>query len=565
MWDQDRKNELKQQVEVYLEKHASLVPKPGKVHYGTAGFRGPVDQIGWIFYRAGIMTALRCFELGQAMGVMITASHNPIGDNGVKFIDEHGQMLAPAWELIFDEACNIQNTDAFVDAIDKVIKERAICCDVRPTRAQVFVGCDTRPSSEKLVEAVMDGIGAMAGSLIPVTNFGLCTTPELHWLVAEANKRCPDREPVIEKQLYWEQLSAGFIGGVESREQNGISYDPSALVVDCANGVGKVVMQQMQKALAEHLPLELINTGGAVNESCGADFVKTQKKPPAGADSRAKRYASLDGDADRLVYFYLEGEDSSSRELKLLDGDRIQALFALYVSKILKGTEYEGLLSIGCIQTAYANGACTDFLRDTGFRVDFTDTGVKNLERQAANYDIGIYFESNGHGTIHLSARALNIFMCDTKDSSAASAGDHGPSAEKERKSDEFKTLCTILNVYTGDGISDIMLVEHILRYFDWDVGKWYSLYADRPSRLIKLAVKNKNLISTVDAGRKCRSPNGLQAEIDSIVARFGPRARCFVRASGTEDVARVYAEADTQEEADEIAKLVGEKTVDYC
>jgi len=27
-------------------------------------------------------------------------------------------------------------------------------------------------------------------------------------------------------------------------------------------------------------------------------------------------------------------------------------------------------------------------------------TGVKHLHKEAAKYDIGVYFESNGHGTI---------------------------------------------------------------------------------------------------------------------------------------------------------------------
>lgn len=40
-------------------------------------------------------------------------------------------------------------------------------------------------------------------------------------------------------------------------------------------------------------------------------------------------------------------------------------------------------------------------------------------------------------------------------------------------------------------------------------------------------------------------------------------KGRCFIRPSGTEDVIRVYAEASTQEAADDLAKSVA-KVVDH-
>jgi phosphoacetylglucosamine mutase len=33
------------------------------------------------------------------IGAMITASHNPEHDNGVKLIDPHGEMLDQSWEI----------------------------------------------------------------------------------------------------------------------------------------------------------------------------------------------------------------------------------------------------------------------------------------------------------------------------------------------------------------------------------------------------------------------------------------------------------------------------------
>jgi phosphoacetylglucosamine mutase len=68
------------------------------------------------------------------------------------------------------------------------------------------------------------------------------------------------------------------------------------------------------------------------------------------------------------------------------------------------------------------------------------------------------------------------------------------------------------------------------------------------------------------DSQRKCVTPAGLQDAIDALVAQNNAAGcrRSFVRPSGTEDVVRVYAEAATREEVDQLAqavcKLVAEK-----
>lgn len=62
-------------------------------------------------------------------------------------------------------------------------------------------------------------------------------------------------------------------------------------------------------------------------------------------------------------------------------------------------------------------------------------------------------------------------------------------------------------------------------------------------------------MITTTDAERVCVTPEGLQDEINKLVAKY-PKGRSFVRPSGTEDVVRIYAEASTKEDT---AKLAAE------
>ncbi len=78
---------------------------------------------------------------------------------------------------------------------------------------------------------------------------------------------------------------------------------------------------------------------------------------------------------------------------------------------------------------------------------------------------------------------------------------------------------------------------------------------------MLKVSVSDRTAITTTDAERRCVTPAGLQEEIDRLVAA-GPQGkkgvrRAFVRPSGTEDVVRVYAEAESREEVDQLANEV--------
>ncbi len=68
--------------------------------YGTAGFRARHDVLDEVCVKMGMLSALRALHTGAVVGVMVTASHNPIEDNGMKMIDPDGGMLAPAWERV---------------------------------------------------------------------------------------------------------------------------------------------------------------------------------------------------------------------------------------------------------------------------------------------------------------------------------------------------------------------------------------------------------------------------------------------------------------------------------
>lgn len=71
-------------------------------------------------------------------------------------------------------------------------------------------------------------------------------------------------------------------------------------------------------------------------------------------------------------------------------------------------------------------------------------------------------------------------------------------------------------------------------------------------------------MIRTEDAERKAVEPAGLQTAIDSAVSQHS-KARSFVRPSGTEDIVRIYAEAETQAEVEKLCCEVARVTYDLC
>lgn len=74
--------------------------------YGTSGFRADASILASTVYRVGILAALRSIKKRAVIGLMITASHNHVSDNGVKIADPGGEMLSQEWEPFADSLAN---------------------------------------------------------------------------------------------------------------------------------------------------------------------------------------------------------------------------------------------------------------------------------------------------------------------------------------------------------------------------------------------------------------------------------------------------------------------------
>ncbi|KAL4272672.1 hypothetical protein GQ457_13G004220 [Hibiscus cannabinus] len=549
-----------EQRSLLLQSSSLFSPPQGvKLSYGTAGFRADASILRSTVHRVGMLAALRSLQTRSVVGLMITASHNKVTDNGVKIVDPSGGMLSQEWEPFADQLANAQTPEALLSLITEFVEKERIPFDGLQS-AEILLGRDTRPSGESLLEVAKQGISSIFGAI--ALDLGILTTPQLHWMVRARNKGKPATEPA-----YFEQISSSFRCLVDliPNETESNKMD-NTVVVDGADGVGGEKLEVLKNMLTG-LVIEVRNTGkdgGLLNDGVGADYVQKEKVVPRGFGSNdvGIRCASFDGDADRLVYFTVP--TNSSSKIDLVDGDKILSLFAVFIKEQLSILTKEGnenpnnnsQARLGVVQTAYANGASTDYLKQLGLEVIFTPTGVKHLHEKAAQFDIGIYFEANGHGTILFSESWLSWLEARNNELSLASAG-----SEQQKAALRLLSVSKLINQAVGDALSCLLLVEAILHHKGWSIQKWNELYQDLPSRQLKVKVVDRTAVTTTNAETIAVSPPGIQEAIDAETAKH-LKGRCFIRPSGTEDVIRVYAEASTQEAADSLADSVA-KIVD--
>ena len=401
----------------------------------------------------------------------------------------------------------------------------------------ITIGKDTRISSDMLESALMAGICAMGGSVMP---FGTIPTPAVAFLTvqeeadagivisashnpyehngikifgAQGYKLSDEMEEKVEDiVLSKESLPVKThdqigmrLHGMRQMKSDYIDHLLSTVdcdmrglrvLVDCANGAASATAPGLFGKLPLHADFIFDKPDGInINNGCGSTHMETLCRGVV-----AGKYdlgIAFDGDADRCLLVDEKGH--------IIDGDKVLAVCG-------KAMRRKGSLNGNAIvATVMSNLGLHEFCRKGDFLLVCTDVGDRHVLEKMIECGYMIGGEQSGH----------TIFR-------------------------EYAT--------TGDG--ELTALQFIQAYCEAGVpaSELVSCCAQYPQELINVPVS-----AVGGAKERIMADDRLWEQVRSQEEALNGEGRILVRPSGTEALIRVMVEAKTVEVAHNVAKTLAE------
>ena len=401
----------------------------------------------------------------------------------------------------------------------------------------ITIGKDTRISSDMLESALMAGICAMGGSVMP---FGTIPTPAVAFLTvqeeadagivisashnpyehngikifgAQGYKLSDEMEEKVEDiVLSKESLPVKtrdqigmHLHGMRQMKSDYIDHLLSTVdcdmrglrvLVDCANGAASATAPGLFGKLPLHADFIFDKPDGInINNGCGSTHMETLCRGVV-----AGKYdlgIAFDGDADRCLLVDEKGH--------IIDGDKVLAVCG-------KAMRRKGSLNGNAIvATVMSNLGLHEFCRKGDFLLVCTDVGDRHVLEKMIECGYMIGGEQSGH----------TIFR-------------------------EYAT--------TGDG--ELTALQFIQAYCEAGVpaSELVSCCAQYPQELINVPVS-----AVGGAKERIMADDRLWEQVRSQEEALNGEGRILVRPSGTEALIRVMVEAKTVEVAHNVAKTLAE------
>ena len=400
-------------------------------------------------------------------------------------------------------------------------------------RPVVTIGKDTRISSDMLESALMAGICDMGGDVKPL---GTIPTPAVAFLTLQEKadagivisashnpyehngikafngqgyKLSDELELRVEEKVLsdapMKPRTRGEIGrrhhGMRQLKRDYIDYlagtiesDLAGLriLVDCANGAASATAPELFGRFKAHTDFIHVDPDGVnINSRCGSTHLDDLGQ--AVVRGGYDIGVAFDGDADRCLLVDEKGET--------IDGDQIIAVCALDMKRRGK------LRGNAMVATVMSNLGLHEFCRSNGLELLCTNVGDRNVLEKMLEKDLRIGGEQSGH----------TIFT-------------------------DYAT--------TGDGELTALQFLQVLATAGQPASQLASCCARYPQVL-----RNVELPHSGGLKEKIMASDALRQAVQEEEARLGGAGRILVRASGTESLIRVMAEAKTTAQAEETVK----------
>jgi len=395
---------------------------------------------------AGVITTPGVAYLARALpadaGVVISASHNPFQDNGIKIFAPDGRKLDDATERLI-EADIYAATDGGAHASEENSESKAA----------------SGPSGVDKSKAEVDEGGAEV-----------------------------DESGAEEDALRSAALRVRYLDYLGEEVAAGLSLSGVSVVVDCANGAAS----ELAPALLARLGARVVATGDApdgrnINRGCGSLYMDDLQRRVV--EEGAQLGVAYDGDADRSLFVDARG--------RLVDGDATLWVLA----KRMQGRGE--LAGDRVVATVMSNIGLELALRSRRVELLRTDVGDKYVLEELLRTGAALGGEQSGHIIFPRTSLA----------------------------GDGMITTVNLLRAMREAGRALDELTEGFERY---------------PQVLTNVRVREK--VPFEEVAEVARAARDVQA-------RLGERGRLLLRYSGTEPLARIMIEGQSQEEIERLAE----------
>ncbi|MDT5296731.1 MAG: phosphoglucosamine mutase [Acidobacteriota bacterium] len=425
---------------------------------------------GALVESAGVITTPGVAYLARTLpadaGIVISASHNPFQDNGIKIFAPTGRKLDDATERLI-EADIYAEREGGSHASGEAVKSDVTSARRGATGPEEFdesnAGVDEGNAERKFDEGNAE------------RKFDKGDDERVASNVEEDGRRAAGL-----RALYLDYLSGEVA--------DGLRVEGMSVVVDCANGAAF----ELAPALLSRLGARVIATSDApdgrnINRDCGSLHIDALRRRVI--EEGAHLGVAYDGDADRALFVDARG--------RFVDGDATLWVLA----KRMQGRGE--LAGERVVATVMSNIGLELALRSRGVELLRVDVGDKYVLEELLRTGSALGGEQSGH----IIFPRLSL------------AGDG------------MTTTINLLRAISEAGRPLDELTEGFNRY---------------PQVLTNVRVREKRPFEEVEE---------IARDSDEVRARLGERGRLLLRSSGTEPLARVMIEGQSQAEIDELAE----------